>query len=92
MPPFQIPFFRVVTSILPVPYSVQSIKRQNTQERKIMIANVADMQALKARQKAMWMSGDYAKFATYMVDGALCKRSGCRLRRRANGNPAGPQR
>ena len=32
--------------------------------------NVDEMSALKARQKNMWMSGDYAKFATYLVDGA----------------------
>lgn len=30
-----------------------------------------DMQALKTRQKNMWMSGNYATFATYLVDGAL---------------------
>jgi SAM-dependent methyltransferase len=36
-----------------------------------MLVDAVDMVALKAKQKAMWMSGDYAKFATYMVDGAL---------------------
>lgn len=36
-----------------------------------MIANIADMDTLKTRQKAMWMSGDYAKFATYLLDGAI---------------------
>jgi len=30
-----------------------------------------EMQALKAKLKATWMSGDYAKFATYMEPGAL---------------------
>ena len=33
--------------------------------------NTADMEALKTRQKSMWMSGDYAKFATYLLDGAM---------------------
>ncbi|MBC7814976.1 MAG: class I SAM-dependent methyltransferase [Burkholderiales bacterium] len=36
-----------------------------------MIANTADMIALKTRQKSMWMSGDYAKFATYLLPGAM---------------------
>lgn len=35
-----------------------------------MIANTVEMDALKTRQKKMWMSGDYARFATYLVDGA----------------------
>jgi SAM-dependent methyltransferase len=37
-----------------------------------MIANnTAEMDALKARLKTTWMSGDYAKFATYLLDGAI---------------------
>jgi SAM-dependent methyltransferase len=36
-----------------------------------MIIDNVDMVALKARQKSMWMSGDYAKFATYLFDGAI---------------------
>lgn len=36
-----------------------------------MSTNTADMEALKARQKITWMSGDYAKFATYLLDGAM---------------------
>lgn len=36
-----------------------------------MHMNTADMAALKSRYKTMWMSGDYAKFATYLVDGAM---------------------
>jgi len=36
-----------------------------------MILTKTDMDVLKARQKSMWMSGDYAKFATYLVDGAM---------------------
>jgi SAM-dependent methyltransferase len=38
---------------------------------KLMSVNTADMEALKTRQKSMWMSGDYAKFATYLLDGAM---------------------
>ena len=32
--------------------------------------NTPDMEALKARQKSTWMSGDYARFATYLLKGA----------------------
>ena len=31
----------------------------------------SDMQGLKAKLKATWMSGDYATFATYLEPGAL---------------------
>jgi 2-polyprenyl-3-methyl-5-hydroxy-6-metoxy-1,4-benzoquinol methylase len=37
----------------------------------MIINNTAEMAALKARQKSMWMSGNYARFATYLVDGAM---------------------
>jgi SAM-dependent methyltransferase len=33
--------------------------------------NTPDMEAIKARMKTTWMSGDYAKFATYLLPGAL---------------------
>lgn len=36
-----------------------------------MSINTPDMEALKTRQKSTWMSGDYAHFATYLLDGAL---------------------
>ncbi|GIK65641.1 MAG: hypothetical protein BroJett018_34350 [Chloroflexota bacterium] len=36
-----------------------------------MSINTVDMDALKTRHKAMWMSGDYAKFATYLFEGAM---------------------
>jgi SAM-dependent methyltransferase len=36
-----------------------------------MQTNTADMEVLKARQKKTWMSGDYAHFATYLLDGAM---------------------
>ena len=36
-----------------------------------MIVDTTEMEALKMRQKSMWMSGDYAKFATYLVNGAM---------------------
>lgn len=36
-----------------------------------MSINTPEMEAIKVRQKSMWMSGDYAKFATYMIDGAM---------------------
>jgi SAM-dependent methyltransferase len=42
--------------------------------------NVPDMHALKTKQKAMWMSGDYAKFATYLVDGATTFLEKCNIR------------
>jgi SAM-dependent methyltransferase/rhodanese-related sulfurtransferase len=32
--------------------------------------NTADMDALKVKLKATWMSGDYATFATYLIGGA----------------------
>lgn len=35
------------------------------------MVTAVDIPALKARLKATWMSGDYARFATYMLDGAL---------------------
>jgi SAM-dependent methyltransferase len=35
-----------------------------------MNVNTPEMEALKARQKATWMSGDYTTFATYLFDGA----------------------
>lgn len=34
------------------------------------IANTAEMDALKAKQKATWQSGNYARFATFLVEGA----------------------
>jgi SAM-dependent methyltransferase len=33
-------------------------------------ANTAEMEALKVRQKSTWMAGDYATFATYLLEGA----------------------
>lgn len=36
-----------------------------------MFIDAIDMDALKARQKAMWMSGDYTRFATYLLKGAM---------------------
>jgi SAM-dependent methyltransferase len=36
-----------------------------------MSINVAEMNPLKTRQKGMWESGDYARFATYLLDGAM---------------------
>ena len=36
-----------------------------------MSTNTAEMDALKARLKSTWMSGDYAHFATYLADGAM---------------------
>ena len=36
-----------------------------------MILDNTVMDALKMRQKNMWMSGDYAKFATYLLEGAM---------------------
>ncbi len=36
-----------------------------------MVLNTADMAALKPRFKSMWMSGDYATFAPYLVEGAM---------------------
>jgi SAM-dependent methyltransferase len=36
-----------------------------------MVLNTADMTALKASQKNMWMSGDYARFATFLLPGAM---------------------
>jgi SAM-dependent methyltransferase len=44
-----------------------------------MSANVVDMDALKARLKVTWMSGDYAKFATYLVDGAMDFLTSCNI-------------
>lgn len=35
-----------------------------------MSTNTVEMSALKGKLKNTWMSGDYAKFATYLVDGA----------------------
>lgn len=36
-----------------------------------MSTNTTEMDALKARLKSTWMSGDYAHFATYLTDGAM---------------------
>jgi SAM-dependent methyltransferase len=36
-----------------------------------MIINAVDINALKAKQKATWQSGNYARFATYLLNGAL---------------------
>jgi 2-polyprenyl-3-methyl-5-hydroxy-6-metoxy-1,4-benzoquinol methylase len=38
---------------------------------KIMINDTTAMDTLKSRLKATWMSGDYAVFAHYLLDGAL---------------------
>jgi 2-polyprenyl-3-methyl-5-hydroxy-6-metoxy-1,4-benzoquinol methylase len=37
----------------------------------MMIVDTTEMEALKIRQKNTWMSGDYAKFASYLVNGAM---------------------
>ena len=42
-----------------------------------MSINTADMAALKVRLKATWMSGNYTKFATYLVDGAVTFLTAC---------------
>jgi SAM-dependent methyltransferase len=44
-----------------------------------MLINEVEMDALKVRQKNMWMSGDYAKFATYLLDGALDYLDVCKI-------------
>jgi SAM-dependent methyltransferase len=44
-----------------------------------MSINMLDMTALKARQKAMWQSGDYAQFATYLLSGALDFLESCNI-------------
>ncbi len=44
-----------------------------------MIPDKIDIDAIKSRQKATWMSGDYAKFATYLTDGAMEFLAGCNL-------------
>ncbi len=36
-----------------------------------MSNNTPEMEALKARMKSTWMAGDYAIFATYLLDGAM---------------------
>lgn len=36
-----------------------------------MQLHTADMSAIKAKQKAIWMSGDYAKLASYLMTGAM---------------------
>jgi SAM-dependent methyltransferase len=36
-----------------------------------MSTNTAKMDALKAKLKNTWMSGDYAKFSTYLIEGAM---------------------
>lgn len=41
--------------------------------------NTAEMDALKTRFKSMWMSGDYAKFATYHVEGAMDFLTSCNI-------------
>jgi 2-polyprenyl-3-methyl-5-hydroxy-6-metoxy-1,4-benzoquinol methylase len=35
-----------------------------------MLIDTVDMETIQARQKSTWMAGDYAKFATYLVEGA----------------------
>lgn len=42
-----------------------------------MSTNAVEMEVLKPRLKTMWMSGDYAKFATYLLDGAIDFLSSC---------------
>jgi ubiquinone/menaquinone biosynthesis C-methylase UbiE len=47
-----------------------------------MMTNTAEMDAmafLKARQKSIWMSGDYASFATYLFDGARDFLASCNI-------------
>jgi SAM-dependent methyltransferase len=44
-----------------------------------MLKDAVDMDALKARQKAMWMSGDYTRFAVYLVDGAMNFLESCNI-------------
>src|SRR5262249_49923554 len=44
-----------------------------------MIADAPEMTTLKARQKTMWMSGDYSKFATYLVEGATQFLASCNI-------------
>lgn len=36
-----------------------------------MNAPTPDMEVLKTRLKATWQSGDYGKFATYLLPGAM---------------------
>jgi SAM-dependent methyltransferase len=45
-----------------------------------MLIDTAEMDTLKTRQRVMWMSGDYAKFATYLVTGAMEFLASCDLR------------
>lgn len=42
-----------------------------TNHGKPLTTNTSDMDAVKAQLKAVWMSGDYARFATYLVEGAM---------------------
>ncbi len=44
-----------------------------------MSINTDAMESLKPRLKSMWMSGDYAKFATYLVDGAMDFLAACNI-------------
>ncbi len=46
----------------------------------IEAVNTIDFTALKARQKAMWMSGDFSHFATYMVSGEAEFLAFCNIR------------
>lgn len=39
--------------------------------KEILQMNTPDIEAIKAKQKAMWMAGDYGKFAQYLEPGAL---------------------
>jgi ubiquinone/menaquinone biosynthesis C-methylase UbiE len=44
-----------------------------------MTINTVDMDALKERLKNTWMLGNYAKFATYLVDGAIDFLASCKI-------------
>lgn len=44
-----------------------------------MNTNTVDMVTLKARLKSTWMSGNYATFATYLLDGALDFLASCNI-------------
>jgi SAM-dependent methyltransferase len=44
-----------------------------------MVANTVDMDVLKPKLKATWMAGDYAKFATYLLPGALDFLASCNI-------------
>jgi SAM-dependent methyltransferase len=64
--PSVIPFFRVVTPLLLPAYPDDIVFTQ----RRTVMSNTPEMDALKVRLKNTWMSGDYAKFATYMYEGS----------------------